>query len=82
MLPAIFLNPSVPIIQEHMLRQQEFKIILHRFRHPALLERRIAHPYFNRRIVLRNAVLQKEKVHISLEVHKQIEKCFIAFYYL
>ena len=35
---TILLDPPIPIIQEHMLLQQEFKIILHRFWYPALPE--------------------------------------------
>ena len=82
MLYAIFLNSFVSFVQKDMFPDEEPEIVFYRFRQSVFPEGGISHPYIDRRVIIRNTVLHKEKIHIAFEVHKQIIKGFIAFDYL
>ena len=82
MLDTVFFYSCVSFIQKYVFPADELKIVLDCFWQAALFKRCVPTPYIYSWIILGDTILQKEKVHISLEVHKQIEKCFIAFYYL
>ena len=82
MLYAISLNPFVSFVQKDMFPDEEPEVVFYRFWQSIFLEGCVSHPYIDRRVIIRNAVLHKEKIHIAFEVHKQIIKGFIAFDYL